>query len=162
MTSKQLTEAHRSLGFTSGRWAGSHVVRHKVGVNHLPCGSQGLRRDGILAALEEEEVAARACGSLLCTCIASQTPMYVSVPARKRKRADWQVFPSFIVISCLIFIHAAPFASVLLLCSASFGAAAAAVAAVTGFQLCCVNVEVGGWKYSVPAHSDTIIKQKKL
>lgn len=83
MTSKQLTEAHHSLSFTSGRRAGSHVVRHKVRVNHLRVGSQGLRREGILAALEEK--AAKVHDSLLCTCTALHCIAHVSVPVWKRR-----------------------------------------------------------------------------
>lgn len=55
MTSKQLTEGSPLTGLYERKMSrGSHVVRHKVRVNHLPVRSQGLRRDGILAALEED------------------------------------------------------------------------------------------------------------
>lgn len=111
MTSKQLTEAHRSLGFTSGRWAGSHVVGHKVRVNHLPVGSQGLCRDGILAALEEE--AAKVHDSLLWNLRRNALPAYQRLHGRDASALA--SFPVLFAISCLMFIHATLFALVLLL-----------------------------------------------
>lgn len=62
-------------------------------VNQPPFGSQGLGRDGVLAALEGEAARARGLFVVHLHCVADAD---VSVPAcTEEKRADSQVFPSF-------------------------------------------------------------------
>lgn len=105
VTSKRRTDAHRSLGFTSARRAGSHVVRHKARANHLPLGSQGLRGDGILAPPQEE---------------AARQDAARHWRRRGRDASRLASFPGVFAIGRLIFIHATLFALLLLLCGVSW------------------------------------------
>lgn len=94
-------------------------------------------------------------GSLLCTCIASQTPMCQCLPAQKRSEQTRKFSRPFRdqqpnIYSCDSFCVGAFIAQFFL------GAAAA-----TGFQLCYVDAKVSGGKCSASAHADALSLAKK-